>query len=133
MKGPRLFRIVLQVKDLARATDFYAELLGAPGRSVGGGRVYFDCGASIVALIDTGAPPRPTAEDVYFAVPDLDDLFNRAQALRCLSDEDVHGEDAGEIIERPWGERSFYVVDPWGNGLCFVDQETVFTGEATRA
>ena len=23
------------------------------------------------------------------------------------------------MIERPWGERSFYVVDPWGNDLCF--------------
>ncbi len=25
-------------------------------------------------------------------------------------------------------ERSFYAVDPWGNGLCFVDDTTLFTG-----
>ena len=26
------------------------------------------------------------------------------------------------------GRRSFYVDDPWGNGLCFVDENTLFTG-----
>jgi hypothetical protein len=26
-------------------------------------------------------------------------------------------------------ERSFYVHDPWGNGLCFVDENTLFTGK----
>jgi len=31
-------------------------------------------------------------------------------------------------VERPWGERSFYAVDPFGNPLCFVDQKTLFTG-----
>jgi hypothetical protein len=32
------------------------------------------------------------------------------------------------MVVRPWGERSFYVKDPWGNGLCFVDEKTLFTG-----
>ena len=32
------------------------------------------------------------------------------------------------MIVRPWGERSFYAFDPFGNGLCFVDETTVFTG-----
>ena len=35
---------------------------------------------------------------------------------------------AGLIVTRPWGERSFYVNDPSGNGLCFVDETTLFTG-----
>ena len=30
-------------------------------------------------------------------------------------------------IERPWGERSFDVVDPWGNDLCFCQDGTLFT------
>jgi hypothetical protein len=34
----------------------------------------------------------------------------------------------GEIAERPWGERSFYASDPFGNPLCFVSRESVFTG-----
>jgi hypothetical protein len=28
----------------------------------------------------------------------------------------------------PWGERSFYVEDPWKNPLCFVEEGTVYTG-----
>ncbi len=42
---------------------------------------------------------------------------------------DVHGASAGEVVRRPWGERSFYAYDPWGNGLCFVDENTLFTGK----
>ena len=41
---------------------------------------------------------------------------------------DVHRDPAGKIAERPWGERSFYVEDPFGNKLCFVDRATMFTG-----
>ena len=29
---------------------------------------------------------------------------------------------------RPWGERSFYAEDPWGNPPCFVEERTVYTG-----
>jgi hypothetical protein len=49
--------------------------------------------------------------------------------LDCLSTDDVPGARAGEIVKRPWGERSFYAHDPWGNGLCFVDENTLFTGK----
>lgn len=34
----------------------------------------------------------------------------------------------GEIASRPWGETFFSVVDPFGNEICFVDEDTVFTG-----
>ena len=34
----------------------------------------------------------------------------------------------GEIARRPWGEESFYASDPFGNGLCFVSRDSVFTG-----
>ena len=29
---------------------------------------------------------------------------------------------------RPWGERSFYGRDPFGNPICLVDSGTTFTG-----
>jgi hypothetical protein len=32
----------------------------------------------------------------------------------------------GEIATRPWGQRSFYMRDPFGNPLCFVDETTIF-------
>jgi hypothetical protein len=38
-------------------------------------------------------------------------------------------DDVGEgIRRRPWGERSFYGLDPSGNPVCFVDSATVFRG-----
>jgi hypothetical protein len=39
----------------------------------------------------------------------------------------VHGAPAGDVIKRPWGERSFYATDPWGNELCFVEEGTLYT------
>src|SRR5260221_384849 len=62
------------------------------------------------------------------AYGDLDEVYERAKAMNCMEKEDVHGADAGAIVKRPWGERSFYAEDPWGNGLCFVDEQTLFTG-----
>jgi hypothetical protein len=34
----------------------------------------------------------------------------------------------GEIAKRPWGERSFYLREPFGSPPCFVDEKTLFTG-----
>jgi predicted enzyme related to lactoylglutathione lyase len=75
-----------------------------------------------------GEPARPNSDHVYFAVADLEAAHSRAQALGALARGQVHGGSAAEIVRRPWGERSFYAVDPFGNPLCFVDQQTLFTG-----
>ncbi len=124
----RVFRIILEVGDPERATEFYSRLLGTEGRKVGGGRVYFDCGPMILALLKPEGTPAPIPEYVYFAVDELEAVHGRAKELDALSKEKVHGESAAEIVVRPWGERSFYAFDPWGNGLCFVDDKTLFTG-----
>lgn len=123
---PKIFRIILPVSDLARAMTFYSALLGVEGRHVGGGRVYFDCGAVILAFLESDQPPN--AEYVYFAVADLEEVYARAKELNSLADGEIHGAPAGEIVVRPWRERSFYARDPFGNGLCFVDENTLFTG-----
>lgn len=128
----RLFRIILQVDDLDKAAEFYAKLLDDPGRRIPrASRHYIDCGPVILALVDVtagGEEAKPLPDYIYFAVGDLDAAYARAKALDCLSSADVHGASAGEVVVRPWGERSFYVNDPWGNGLCFVDEKTLFTG-----
>lgn len=130
---PRLFRIILQVSNLEVATAFYRQLLGIDGRVIPrAARTYFDCGPVILALVDHARAPepaKPLPDNVYFAVNDLDAVHARAKALDCLSKDEVHDAPAGEIVKRPWGERSFYVVDPFGNGLCFVDDTTLFTGK----
>ncbi len=133
MTVPRMFRVALQVSDLDKAAAFYSQLLDDPGRRIPrGSRHYFDCGPMILALVDMvagGLAAKPIPDYVYFAVNNLEEVFERATALGCLSKENIHGADAGEIVVRPWGERSFYADDPWGNGLCFVDERTLFTGK----
>lgn len=129
----KLFRIILQVPDLDQAAEFYSKLLNDAGRRIPrASRHYIDCGPVILALVDVtagGEEPKPLPDKIYFAVKNLEEAYERARELGCLSTEDVHGESAGEIVVRPWGERSFYVHDPWGNGLCFVDDKTLFTGK----
>ena len=130
--APALFRLILQVDDLDKASEFYAKLLGDPGRRIPrASRHYIDCGPVILALVDVtagGEEAKPIPDYIYFAVGDVELFHERATELDCLATEDVHGASAGEIVVRPWGERSFYVNDPWGNGLCFVDEKTLFTG-----
>ncbi len=131
MAAPTLFRVLVEVADLARASAFYTSLLAVEGRNVQGGRYYLDCGPVIVGLVDVSLDnraPRPVPEALYFAVSDLDEYYTRAKALDCLATDDVHGAPAGQIAVRPWGERSFYARDPFGNALCFVDAGTLFTG-----
>lgn len=123
-----IFRVVLQVSKLEAAQHFYSELLAAPGRLVGGGRLYFDCGGVWLSLQEHGKAPAASSDDLYFSVADVESFHARAQKLGCLSTADVHGKPGGAIVERPWGERSFYAEDPDGNGLCFVDAQTRFTG-----
>jgi catechol 2,3-dioxygenase-like lactoylglutathione lyase family enzyme len=134
MTAPRLYRIVLPVNDLDAAVPFYATLLEEAGVRVSGGRHYFSCGNVILALYDPQGDgddriPRPNFDHLYFAVDDLEAVYRRAQRVGGLSAETGDGRlPMGEIARRPWGERSFYMLDPFGNPLCFVDSTSVFTG-----
>lgn len=132
---PKLFRVILPVSDLERAARFYGTVLGTTGRRVSEGRHYFDCGGTILACFDPRADgdaydARPNPEWLYFAVDDIEATFAACrEAGATPSTEDVHGAPASEVARRPWGEVSFYVEDPFGNKLCFVDRTTTFTGE----
>jgi uncharacterized glyoxalase superfamily protein PhnB len=126
MTAPRLYRVILQVNDVEKAAAFYGAVLGAPGRRVSPGRHYFDCGGTILACYDPradgdAADARPNPDHVYLAVGDLEAVFERAKKAGCREIEPA-------IETRPWGERSFYAKDPFGNPICFVDEKTVFTG-----
>ncbi len=132
--SPRLFRIILPVTDLDRAAAFYARVLGFPGVRVSGGRHYFDCGGTILACFDPRAdgddldlPPLP--DHLYFSADDLEAIRDAIEpAGGRLAQGEVHGGPASGIARRPWGERSFYAIDPFGNRLCFVEKGTEFTG-----
>ncbi len=127
--SPTLFRVTLEVADLEMATQLYADLFGQSGTRHPGARHYFDCSVT-VAVLDVshgGLPPTPGPKSLFFAVDDVDAVHERAERLDVLAPYDVHGEPAGAVITRPWGERSFYIVDPWGNDLCFCENGTLYT------
>jgi uncharacterized glyoxalase superfamily protein PhnB len=122
----RLFRVIVPVGDIERAATFYGRVLHQSGRRVSPGRHYFDCGGTILACYDPAADGddfdvRSNAEHIYFAVDDLEGTFDRARRAGCAKIDD-------RIEKRPWGERSFYAQDPFGNPICFVDAATTFTG-----
>ncbi len=129
-EAPVLFRLTVEVGDLKKAAKFYESMLGVKGRVLPGSRCYFACGPVTLQVLDvsSGGKPHPAAKSLYFTVKDLEAAHARARSLRCLSRESVHGEPGGEIHLRPWGERSFYVEDPWDNPLCFVEAGTVYEG-----
>ena len=127
---PQLFRLNLEVGDLATASDFYGRLLAQDCRPQAGARIYVDCGPVTLQIVDVSASgrPHPAAKALYFTVRDVDAVHARAAALGALSKETVHGQRAGDVTVRPWGERSFYAQDPWSNPLCFVAEGTTYPG-----
>ncbi len=127
MTPPHLFRVILPVSDIEAAASFYVRLLEIPGTRVSSGRHYFDCGGTILACFDALAdgdpePVGPNPQYVYFGVDDLDAAHARAEQAGCR--------ELSAIDVRPWGERSFYALDPFENPICFVESQTLFTGEA---
>lgn len=127
---PKLFRVIMPVTDIDRAERFYARLLALPGVRVTSGRHYFDCEGTILACFDPRADTDPfdlgpNPDHVYFAVRDLERVYERAKELGA--------EILDPIGTRPWGERSFYLKDPFGNKLCFVDRSTMFLGKEPSA
>jgi uncharacterized glyoxalase superfamily protein PhnB len=121
----RLFRVILPVPAIEAGTLFYEQVLAMKGKRISSGRHYFRCGETILACYssrDDGdawdVPPNP--EHLYFAVDDLEAAFVRCRAANCK-----HIDAAIKV--QPWGERSFYVEDPFGNKICFVDEKTTVT------
>jgi predicted enzyme related to lactoylglutathione lyase len=128
----KLYRVIQPVSDIERATVFYHQVLGAPGDRVSPGRHYFDCGGTLLACYDPVADGDEIGEGwrqhpfqyLYFATPDLERARDSVK-------------QAGGVLETaiesmPWGERLFYARDPFGNPICFVDEETLFLGSASE-
>ncbi len=133
-----LTKTVLPTRDLPRSGAFFADLLGVEVDTEVENRHFVYCDSCILALVDPiehgrmhGLAPaefRANPELVYFAVADLEATYARARTLGMGS---LAADDVGEGIQkRPWGERSFYGVDPSGNPICLVDDQTLFTGAA---
>ena len=138
MPTARVFRVVVPVTDIQAAITFYSTLLGDAGTPTGArNRHYFHCGDVILACVQHASAGtegfRPNPDHVYFAVDDLEAALQRAQQAGAQPPDPTDTAATATIELRPWGERSFYVRDPSGNPLCFVDARTLFTGEPDRS
>ena len=121
-----IFRVIVPVENIDEAQRFYQKLLGIDGERVSPGRHYFKCGNVILACYDPAADGdnftrKPNPEHIYFETDNLEQLFENAKKAGCSYLED-------KVEKRPWGERSFYAKDPFGNPICFVDHESTFKG-----
>lgn len=133
---PKLFRVLLPVNDIEQAVRFYQTVLGIEGVRVSKGRHYFDLDGTILACFDPRADgddydADPNPEHIYIAVEDIEKTLAACKSADAkFSGGDIDGGDpAGAIATRPWSERSFYIKDPSGNPICFVDRATMFTGK----
>lgn len=125
----RTFRVILPVEDIEGATRFYATLLAVAGERVTSGRHYFDCDGVLLACWDPfadGDPafPGPNHGPVYLSTTEpLETIHQRATDAGAVLDP-----VRGSITRQPWGERSFYARDPWGNPFCIVESGTEYRG-----
>jgi len=125
----RLFRVIVPVPEIEAGVAFYTRLFEQPGERVAQTRHYFDCGGVILALVQPieghSASPefRPLPDYAYLAVADLELWRDRVRDIDS-------GLITSDIASHPWGERSFYLRDPFGNPLCVVEDATQFRGGA---
>lgn len=136
--GPNLYKTILPTTSLGRAAAFFEELLGLEVDASVPNRHFVYCDSCVLALVNPIEHARghgmetlefrPNPEVVYFGVSDLDGIYERAQKLGMKPIPQQDDPVGIGIEQRPWGERSFYGLDPSGNPICFVDDQTLFTG-----
>ncbi|MDX5475064.1 MAG: VOC family protein [Bacillaceae bacterium] len=122
----RLYRVILPVTDIEKATEYYSYIFNVSGKRVSPGRHYFDCDGTVLACFDPKADGdhftlNANPDYIYFSVSELEKIYDRVKTTGCTIDEGIE--------TQPWGERCFYAKDPFGNPLCFVDESTVFIGQ----
>src|SRR4051812_37720987 len=83
----RVFRTAIPPSQIDRSREFYEVVLGVEADVTVPSRVYFHCGAVIVAVIDWAVEPlgpfRSTPENLYFATDGLDAAHQRAKHARA--------------------------------------------------
>lgn len=128
--SPKLYRVIIPVRDIDAAAEFYSGLFESDGQRVSPGRHYFDLGGTIFAVYDPVADRDEAShwehhpnQYVYVSVSDVEAALQRARDMGATL-------VSNRVQEMPWGERLFYARDPFGTPICFVDSETLFTSDS---
>lgn len=139
MSDLTVFRVIVPVEDVEAGAAFYSALFKQAGERVSPGRHYFNAGGVILACYDARADgdddvPHTLDAPIYISTSNLEETHACAQTSGAsFVQTDVPSVGVlGAICVRPWGERSFYAIDPFGNHLCFVDAATRFEGGRSR-
>lgn len=122
----KLYRVIIPVSDIEKAVEFYSKLLNMTGQRVSPGRHYFNCDGTILACFDPNADGDlfmlgPNPDHIYISVENLEDIYKTIQGLNSTLIKE-------SITLQPWGEKTLYIQDPFGNPICFVDEKTVLLG-----
>lgn len=118
----RLVQIAQRAEDLARATDFYADLLGAPPTATYDppGLVFFELDG-VRLLLDREAPSALH----YFAVDDIDAAVARLRRSGAPVESGPHvifGHEDDTLGPAGTDEWMAFVRDPEGNLVGLVEQ-----------
>lgn len=122
----QLFRMVLPTHPIQKALEFYEPIFEVQAKKVSEGRFYFNLGNVILVCYDSIAdgdgnliPPNP--EHIYISTSHIQESYEKVKAQNPLI-------ISPKIQKMPWGENSFYFIDPFGNKMCFVEQGTEYRG-----
>ena len=117
-----LIQVAQRAEDLARASAFYADLLGAQPAATYDppGLVFFDLDGTRL-LLDTGAPSGLH----YFGVADIDATVERLRAAGVRVESEPHvifGHDDDTLGPAGTDEWMAFVEDSEGNLVGLVEQ-----------
>ena len=127
-RGPAIAPVELHVPDFTAVRSFYGALGFAIEREERGddGYLVLRRGSALLAFWPGSAKvtghayfsrfpadaPRGVGVEIVVAVPDLDELYDRARQAGCV---------VGALTSRAWGLRDFRVADPFGYYIRFTE------------
>ena len=123
MTPSRVDYVILYVRDLEASIAFYRDIVGLPFKFRQSTYAEFATEGTKFALFEESAVPdligRPVTEggpsgEVAFVVNDVDAEARRLSAAGV--------EILSPPVDRPWGHRTLYVLDPDGHVVEFAQQ-----------
>lgn len=117
-----IFRFIFWPKDYQESIDFYKQDLALPllsdwDRGPGNKGTIVDGGSGQIEILDIKPGKEvinPKGFEIYIEVPDVDEYYEyiKGKSIPIL----------GELVVKPWGDKTFSIHDPNGIKLIFFQQ-----------